>query len=367
MRTGLGILLLAVAILTGIAFPARSQYAISPAFDKDSIEGPSRAKGAIIWNHGQIRAGDANPVLPLYLEYLRNDGWDIFKLVRLTGEESEGKSAQALLAQGKKLKASGYKALVSAGQGFGAWISFAAPAEAGQPFDAVLAMAPAAFGEMGKSPDWQKNATQLYPLAQNMRSIPVFVGLFANDNFDPGRRGEALRAIFEGKNQPYVIVDRPPDLSGHVAGNNSAFARKYGPCLVAFLKAAPSLKGRYDCPAQEKREDLSEFSLPDDLSPPPPGGGFLGRWIGMLENKRPIFLQVDKIQKGNVDALYAWGAIGGQPGNLRMTGIVLEGLLLLKGERIKIEATLLDENQLQIRWMRANGRFQISGRLQRSK
>lgn len=368
MRWLPGLLKFAVITLIFYAFSHEAKAELALVGPEVDSKGPARAKGVIIWNQEQAKPSESNPTVPLYFQNLREAGWDIYKLVRMLPEENEVGTVQMLAAESKRLRTIGYKQVISAGQGYGAWLSIMAASDPAQSFDAVIAIAPQAFGEMGKSNNWTKNAEHLYPLVQNMKPVPVFLALFANDNFDPGGRGKELSAILDKKHQPYALLDRPADLTGHAAGNSSFFAREYGSCITDFLKSASLIKGRYDCPSKEKRQELEAFVLPADLAPPPKGTGFVGRWVGMLENKRPVLIQVDSLEGGTAkNALYAWGAIGGAPGNIRLDGTMVGDQLVMKNERIKIEMHPLDADQIQIRWMRIDGRFLVVGRLQRSK
>lgn len=357
-------LLILLAFLAGFSGRVLADYQFSPGL---SIQGPGKAKGAVIWNHGLARLGDPNPILPPYLKALEGDGWDVFKLVRLWSGDKEYDSSQALLAEGKKLKDQGYRQVVTAGQSFGGWISFIATADEGNPFDALIATAPAAHGEFGQSSNWQRNAGYLYPLVKGMKPIPALVFFFAKDNYDPGGRGLELRAIFEGKNQPYGLVDQPSGHSGHGAANSAIFARQFGPCLVSFLGALSSLKGPFDCQTVASKTDLSTFSLPAGMAQPPGGTGLPGRWMGALENGRGALLQIDELADGVGKAVYAWSARGDKAGYLQLSGRLDGDVLRLIGTKVIVEFRQTGEDRGDIRWMRPDGSNVLSGQLERSR
>lgn len=60
---------------------------------------------------------------------------------------------------------------------------------------------------------------------------------FHGDEFDPGGRGERSRDILAERHLDFVVIDQPPQLATHWAAATQRFARLYGDCIVAFLKA----------------------------------------------------------------------------------------------------------------------------------
>ncbi len=348
------------------AAPAKADYVFEPGFDGVAPLGPAKAKGALIWNHGLARLGEPSTVMPAYMAGLKDSGWDVYRLVRKWSGDREYDSSQALIAEARKLKAQGYARVVSAGQSFGGWISFLAARENPPPFDAMIATAPAAHGEFGQSSRWRDNGPMLFSLVRDMQPIPALVFFFAKDNFDPGGRGEELQSIFAKKNQPYGLVDQPSGFSGHGPASGPAFAKAFGACLTGFLDQAPLLQGRYACNAEAVKTSLDAFSLPKDLKPPHAGGGFLGRWLGAMENGREAFLQIDAIENGEVSGVYGWGALAGdKAGYRKLTGKVEGERLRLANDRIQIELKLSSETQGELRWMRPDGTSVIPGTVER--
>ena len=130
----------------------------------------------------------------------------------------------------------GYRRILLAGQSAGAWVSLAALAR-GAPVDGVISIAAAHHGEVVKMKDptrargeWQNMLEAIKPGAR------LVVVNFANDAYDVGGRMEDARRIFAKTGVAAEIVDAPEGFAGHGAGAGIAFARKFGPCLQAFVE-----------------------------------------------------------------------------------------------------------------------------------
>ena len=119
------------------------------------------------------------------------------------------------LAEAEKLKAEGYARIVSAGQSFGGWISYFAAVRRAGLFHAIVATAPAMFGEASTSPEWRLNADRLYMLAEKINSTRVMSFFFPQDPYDPGGRGRHIAKILNAHGIPNVMIDRRPGLEGH--------------------------------------------------------------------------------------------------------------------------------------------------------
>ncbi len=138
----------------------------------------------------------------------------------------------------RRLRAEGYRRVVVGGQSRGAWNALQALEEPGLA-DAVVAIAPAAHGATG-SPAWAWALEDLRRVVAAARSpeARVAVANFAGDEFDPDPEQRA--AIFRSLAQPRVgallLLDRPPEVSGHGGGADSRFTLRYGACLLDFAE-----------------------------------------------------------------------------------------------------------------------------------
>lgn len=360
------IILLLLGLL--VALPAAAQTELLPGYPDRAALGPARAKGAIIWNHGRARLAEAAGETPYVLDDLQAAGWDVFRLQRKWAADHVHDSTQALIATAEQLRGQGYKRIVSAGQSFGGWISYAASGRTRDLFHAILATAPAAHGEVGVSTNWRLNADGLYDLASGVNPTRVMTFLFERDSYDPGGRGERLRNILTGKRVPNVIVERPPGLAGHGAGQTIAFARIYGACVLAFIEAAEP-PASSACPSAAPAFDPRDFVLPGDIAiaPPPLGApeglaGLSGRWFGWFDNGQLALVIVERARPDGVQAIYAWsGRIRGgsdRPGHLRRAGsfdAASSTLRLAEPGKSTQTYKLRPDGGLDASWTRADG------------
>jgi dienelactone hydrolase len=308
-----------VSLLLAFQFtPASAQTQLRPGYDNRPALGAEAATGAVIYSHGLAREGDPISATPYAVDDLQAAGWDVFRLERSRSEDTLEGSVPALADAVRKLRGDGYKRIVLVGQSFGGWISLAA-AQGDAAVDAVVALAPAAFGPRGESPSWNENADALYPLAGQVSAARVLVFLFRGDEFDPGGRADRLREIFAARRMAAAVIDRPHDLVGHAAGLTRAFARRFGPCIRDFIASAEAepLFVCHDPPV----EALADFALPPDLpssaaaseaATATAGAGvaaMAGRWYGAYENGREVLLTVTADEGEAARAVYSFGPV----------------------------------------------------------
>jgi hypothetical protein len=307
---------LALVCLSG-GGAAQAQFALVPGYGDRPAIGPQAARGAIIWNHGRSADGNADfDETPLFLDTLRDAGWDVFRLQRLGSTDTEDGAAGALIGQAEDLRMQGYARIVAAGQSLGGWIAYLAATRTTGLFHAVIANAPAAHGREGRSPNWKLNADRLYAMAEDLRPTRVMTFFFRNDPFDPGGRGRRLGQILDAKGIRHVVVDQRPGLEGHFSGRTLAFARIYDRCIRDFLEL-PEVPTGFGCKATMPRPVAGDFVLPADSAParnvPAAAQPFAGRWFGWYTQGREMLLIVRQVSGTRVTAVYAWSALGRQP------------------------------------------------------
>lgn len=293
-----------------LASPAAAQSLVA-GYDDRPLRGSASATGAVIYSPGLVREGAPIETTPYVLDDLQAAGWDVFRFRRPEAEDTLESSVAALRNAGARLRGDGYRRVVLAGQSFGGWISLAA-ARADSQVDAVVALAPAAFGRRDEAPTWTENAEALYPLVESVTAGRVLVFLFAEDAYDPGGRGERLRAIFERRRLAAAVVDRPHDLTGHNAGLTAAFARRFGSCVRDFIDGAEATL-LFVCP-DPSGPRLSGFDAPP-LSGAAPADAepalqsMAGRWYGTYETGRDLLLSLTPSGPAAASAVYAFGAV----------------------------------------------------------
>jgi pimeloyl-ACP methyl ester carboxylesterase len=300
---------------------------LDPAFNQPSI-GPDQAIGAVVWNHGRsINTEDSDSPTPPYLRVLRDTGWEVLRFNRPRDGDTLTASTRRLVEVAGQLKRKGYRRIVLAGQSFGAFLALMA-ADSSEDVDAVVATAPAAFGNFDEFYDsWRLNATRLYPLLERIKRARVMLFYFHGDDFDPGGRGEHSRAILAGRQIGYSVVDQPPFLAGHWASSTGLFLRRFGNCIRDFLDAE-KIEGERVCEPAWGESPSAEMRLPEELIHPrtasraaaavaggsapvafAPGGATNGRqtWYGFYPNGREVLLAMEETHGAEVSAVYAIG------------------------------------------------------------
>jgi pimeloyl-ACP methyl ester carboxylesterase len=317
-----------VAVLAGGSAGAAELHR---AFDQDLL-GAEQAKGAVIWNHGRsINVEDAESPTPPYLRILRASGWDVLRFNRRRDGDTLTASSRRLVEHAAQLKHQGYHRIVLIGQSFGAFLALMA-ADMSEDVDAVVATAPAAFGNFDEFYDsWRLNATRLYPLLERIKRARVMLFYFHGDDFDPGGRGEHSRAILSARSLGFSVVDQPAFLSGHWASSTGLFLRRFGSCIRDFIDA-DKLAGERVCEPSWGETPSAELRLPDELAHPKtaapaavavtgasapaapvvasaPGGrsGTRQSWYGFYPNGREVVLAVEDVNGHDIDAVYAIG------------------------------------------------------------
>ncbi len=224
-------------VALAFAAAAHAQTALVPVAYPDAPPlGPAHAAGAVIYNHGRsIEVEDSKSPTPPYVWNLHQGGWDTYRFNRMRDGDTLSASTQRLVEEVDKLKQKGYRQIVLTGQSFGAFISLMAADESNK-VDAVIATAPAAFGNFSEFYDsWQKNATRLYPLLEQLDRAKVALFFFHGDDFDPGGRGDASTKVLSRRGLPFAIFDQPRGLTTHWAGTTQEFAKRCGDYLQHFV------------------------------------------------------------------------------------------------------------------------------------
>ncbi len=239
----LSIALAAAALQSG----ARAQATLVPAQDESSLLGPLHSQGVVIWSHGRsVEVEDSLAPTPGYIAEMQKAGWDTFRLNRLRAGDTLSASAIRLAAAAESFKLKGYRRVALSGQSFGAFISLMAAGRS-DAVDIVIGTAPAAYGNFERNYDtFRLNASKLYEILTSVRKARVALVFFHGDDFDPGGRGERSLDILERQGLPSLVIDQPPRLETHWAGNTPEFTRRFAGCLIAFAER-DAAEGALDC------------------------------------------------------------------------------------------------------------------------
>ena len=219
--------------------PLRSTWNYSLDPDARFVwHGPAAAAGVYLWAHGSDGRGEQPPA---HVRAFNNAGFDIVRFDRDPVADRDRDRVAGWMADGLTLlRGQGYKRVVAGGHSRGAWnalMMLRHPSLA----DAIIAIAPAAHGE-GGSTNLTAQHDDLRQIMTDVQATTVRVAFvqFAGDAFAadmPGRR--LLIERLRPQVVSVLVIDQPGGLTGHYAGNSTAFAERYGPCLLQFALGGP--------------------------------------------------------------------------------------------------------------------------------
>lgn len=354
-----------VALILTIGAPARAEMWLEQAFPKDTLKGPAAAQGALIWSHGNSghEWEDEAALGPdLIAALLRDEGWDVF-LFKRTFHEIGRPHPQAveLEAQVARLVAQGYRKIVLGGQSQGAWISIMAASESANIY-AVIANAPATYGT--DHPRYEMNASELYPLLEDVRRARTMISYFRDDPFDPGGRGPRSEDILARHDVAHLIVDQPVELSGHGAGEGGLFYRRLSPCIVSLVGDGPMPELK-SCESHWGEAPSGDVPLPVPLSfkqdAQGPSARFIGTWWGTYSSLgREVILAVTNIVGTRAEAVYAVGPMPmslDKGGYSRRVGLADgDTLEFANNGRPTLRYRMNSDGTLQANWIATDGR-----------
>lgn len=349
--------------------------------------------GVVVWNHGRsINTEDDESPTPPYLRVLRDSGWDVLRFDRPRDGDTLTRSTRRLIDIVAELKHRGYRRIVLAGQSFGAFLALMA-ADDSDAVDAVVATAPAAFGDFQEYYDtWRLNATRLYPLLDHIKHARVMLFFFHGDDFDPGGRGVEARSILSQHGTGFAVVDQPAYLIGHWISSSGAFLRRFGSCIRDFAND-DGLRGELACKPAWGEAPSVELRLPRELVRPQiaspkltallggsahasfaaaaiGGGGSAGRtWYGFYPNGREVLIAIEAAAGRDLTAIYAIGPgiDKGEPAEWsRRTGRVDGDELVFarKGEST-LRFRIREDGGLNATWVSADGTTEMKAGLRR--
>jgi dienelactone hydrolase len=375
-------LLATVLLALVLAAAARADHHTRLVAHDPNPRGVVAAVGAVIWNPPADAERDLDPTPAHFVDVLGRAGYDIYRLERQrTGVREEVQGAEAIIDAAKALRARGYKRIVAAGQSAGGWLALRASATSREVIDAIVATAPAVHGPINNDRARADRArTEFARIMRHIDRVATMVFLFAGDEFDPGGRAKAVEASLSERGVPAMVLDAPPGWRGHGAGQSRAFARRFGPCIVAFV-APPRPPADLSCDRTPNAEIPFEFVLPTGWSPPraandnEPGAALIGAWVGSIENGDDVLLAIETIDQGQAKAIFARGksrpAPTDQAYHQARRGVIEAGGGVLRipadGNAPAIVAQRLDDRRLAVTITTANGQRSFRGELTRQR
>jgi len=201
-----------------------------------SMRGPQLATGLIVWSHGYMAGKSSTDSAPqAWIGRFTQLGYDLYRFDRewITDWASDATALADAVSMARQM---GYRRILLAGQSAGAWVSLAALAR-GAAVDGVISIAAAHHGTIEKMRDITRARSEWQHVMGGIRRGPrVVLVNFAEDAYDVGGRMGDARSTLANSGVDAVVIDGPAGFKGHNAGSDFAFARKFGPCLQAFIE-----------------------------------------------------------------------------------------------------------------------------------
>lgn len=199
-------------------------------------KGPQAAAGLLVWSHGYRSGSDNTGSAPQpWVGRFTNQGYDLYRFDREWIRDWPGDATQLAEAV-RQAKAMGYRRVLLAGQSAGGWISLAATMR-GAPVDGVISVAAAHHGEVKDMRDVSVARSEWQQVVKGIKPGPRLVIVnFAGDTYDVGGRMDDASAAFAQTGVQVDVISSPAGFTGHGAGNDISFARKFGACIQAFIE-----------------------------------------------------------------------------------------------------------------------------------
>jgi hypothetical protein len=250
--------------------------------------GPATAKGLFIYFHARSVDALSVPIAILFTEMARIAQWDMLRINRYPPTDDEKLDAFILKRLSEEITAArnaGYKRIVVGGVSRGGWLALSAAALPG--IDVVIALAPGTATLERK--DLERTRDLLARRLAGARAKRVAAFFFDGDPREAvdERRAVVIRRALQGTRSAYMIVDRPPDLYGHVAAGSGRFVRRFRDCLLQFAQDDDETAGEVHCPPSSGYAIGSDIGLPVSVGPrdlpseaSPAMAPYWGRWEG---------------------------------------------------------------------------------------
>lgn len=356
----------ALAVIAASAAPAGAQmfiegthYWFEPAefpgtAPKNHPLGPDKARGLVIWNGGYDPG--RNPLvktIPL-VQYFAEAGWDAYNLQRSTavmGDHTPGVIITAI----ERAREKGYRRIILMGQSRGAYASIQAGAWHGN-VHGILPLAPAGFGDYGKSGQWRENHFAVRQLWESYKGsqIRVAAGFFTGDDWyetkEPHVRGPYAKKRLTELGIPNFIIDQPahPGMQGHTGGTSWQFARRYGPCLEHFFETGENPGCADDDAATAQLFGIKPPAVVDgDMA----AGGpqYAGLWQGTWHNSgRFTALVIPPPSGGKVTGTYMLGkGVNGDRAEHSAMTFIVSGDSLVRDGKIQFRFALQPDGSLR--------------------
>lgn len=293
IAVGIAAFMLLTATAFAQSFVEGTHYWFEPAVfpgdhaPKDHPRGPDKARGLVIWNGGYDSSKMALEKVPPIVQYFAEAGWDAYNLRRHTNVIG-GQVPVVMLHSIERARAMGYRRILLFGQSRGAFASIQTGSYKADILG-ILPLAPAGFGDYGRSNDWRQNDFYIRTLWEPYKDtgIRVAAGFFTGDDWyetkQPHVRGPYAARRLTELGVPNFIIDQPAyaNMQSHFGGLGWEFARRYGPCLDHFFET-----GRQPSCTETGRASAAVFGIRLPKAVPAADAPFTGLWQGTWKSGR---------------------------------------------------------------------------------
>jgi len=260
-----------------------------------SLQGPAKAKGLVIWNHGRDIAAAAPAIAPPLAWDFARAGWDVYAQARLGTHDVRDVANRIIAAGLEQGRALGYRRILLMGQSAGAFLALETLSR-GANATGLVALAPAGYGTISQdSANWRRNETVISEFWRRLgpQRVSIAVAFFSDDPYferaEPGKRAAIARQELARDRLPNLVIGEPPHagMRGHNAGLGLPFARRYAACILLLVETDKS-------PACEdgERGALTTFGLQTPASIRADNDLFAGLWQGTSGTGRFIAINI---------------------------------------------------------------------------
>lgn len=260
-----------------------------------ALQGPAKAKGLVIWNHGRDVAAVAPATAPPLAWEFARAGWDVYAQARLGTHDVRDVANRIIAAGIEQGRTLGYRRILLMGQSAGGFLALETLSR-GALANGLVALAPAAYPPADRGGnDWRLNETRTTEFLRRLgpQRVSIALAYFADDPYfersEPGKRAAIARQELARARLPYLVVGEPPHagMRGHNAGLGLPFARRYTACILLLAESEKT-------PACEDgdRSALASFGLLPAAAIRSANDAFAGLWQGTSGTGRFVAINI---------------------------------------------------------------------------
>ena len=270
-----------------------------PAYKDVELLGPEKAKGIVLYSHGQAGAKTPSwtwPPASLIRLHFADAGYDVIKVQRNKPcegywKDMAGKTIGDFVSRIQEAKDQGYRTIIAAGASVGAAVALEASGKTPH-IDAVLAIALShqrffcRNKKTFRKPMIRFHKKAMRTAIKNSKTKRIMITLLTNDHcighsFTP----TVTKALAAKKRISHLYFDEStPRFKGHLAASSRPFPDAYGGCIRAFATDENIAPGRHRCEPPQPAEIDPEMAASEAFKTY--AGTWSGQWITKRSPKR---------------------------------------------------------------------------------